>query len=161
MTDYGYPNALNQISLLVQLDGLGAANPTVASSFQSTHWAYQRLATIESRMRGLHLLESRPPTPFLPDSAAARFPPAAAVPRDDHAPFSERGVEVLRVVPNAGGADPASDDAAHLDVAAVRDWSRIMTAFAFEWLDMMEVAPAGAKEGERLRRRGRRARAAR
>jgi hypothetical protein len=33
------------------------------------------------------------------------------------------------------------DDGDHLDMPTVRDWAKIITAFAFEWLDMMEVAP--------------------
>jgi hypothetical protein len=31
------------------------------------------------------------------------------------------------------------DDGDHLDMPTVRDWSKIVTAFALEWLDMMEV----------------------
>lgn len=44
-----YRTPLGQIRMFVLLDLLGAANPKVPSYFQTTHWAYKGLASIEER----------------------------------------------------------------------------------------------------------------
>lgn len=138
-----FPNRLNQISLFVLLDLLGAADPQIPSYFLPTHWAYQAMATVEQRMRDLGLLESQPAQPFLPDSekAASRFTRSWV--GDDHVPFMERGVPVLHLIPSPFPRvwHTMQDDGKHLDMPTVRDWAKIMTAFTLEWLDMMEVWP--------------------
>ncbi|KAI1205020.1 peptidase family M28-domain-containing protein [Annulohypoxylon truncatum] len=138
-----YRNPLDQISMFVLLDLLGSANPTVPSFFQTTHWAYKAMATIEGRMRKLGLLESIPQRPFLPDleKAATTFHRGAI--EDDHKPFMARGVPILHVIasPFPQVWHTMDDDGAHLDMPTVRDWAKIVTAFALEWLDMMEVEP--------------------
>ncbi|KAL8851003.1 MAG: hypothetical protein Q9221_004086 [Calogaya cf. arnoldii] len=53
-----FHNALSTISLFVLLDLLGAKSPTVPSYFMTTHWAYQKMANVEKRLRSLALLES-------------------------------------------------------------------------------------------------------
>lgn len=53
-----YKNALSSISLFVLLDLLGARNPRVPSYFQTTHWAYRHMATLEERFRELSLFKS-------------------------------------------------------------------------------------------------------
>lgn len=53
-----YKNALSSISLFVLLDLLGATNPRVPSYFQTTHWAYRHMATLEKRFRELSLFKS-------------------------------------------------------------------------------------------------------
>jgi glutaminyl-peptide cyclotransferase len=60
---------------------------------------------------------------------------------DDHLPFMGGGVEILHVIPSPfpGVWHTMEDDGDHLDMETVRDWSKIMTAFTLEWLDMMEV----------------------
>jgi glutaminyl-peptide cyclotransferase len=127
----------------VLLDLLGAANPTVPSPFLTTHWAYRKLANIEQRMRKLKLLESKPTAPFLPDSdkEVSRFGPTLV--EDDHVPFMFRGVSILHLIatPFPTVWHTMNDDGEHLDMPTVRDWARLMTAFALEWLDMMEVEP--------------------
>ncbi|KAI0011474.1 glutaminyl-peptide cyclotransferase [Xylariaceae sp. FL0662B] len=138
-----YRDPLSQISLFVLLDLLGAADPAVPSYFQTTHWAYAAVARIEERMRGLGLLESTPRAPFLPDAdrTSTRYYRAAV--QDDHVPFMARGVPVLHLItsPFPKVWHTMLDDGPHLDGATVRDWARIVTAFALEWLDMMEVEP--------------------
>lgn len=138
-----FPNRLNQISLFVLLDLLGAADPQIPSYFLPTHWAYQAMATVEQRMRDLDLLESQPARSFLPDSekAASRFTRSWV--GDDHVPFMERGVPVLHLIPSPFPRvwHTMQDDGKHLDMPTVRDWAKIMTAFTLEWLDMMEVWP--------------------
>lgn len=137
-----FPNRLNQISLFVLLDLLGAAGPSIPSYFLTTHWAYRAMATVEQRMRALGLLEAQPAKPFLPDAerAPARFGGVG----DDHQPFMARGVDVLHLIPSPFPSvwHTMNDDGAHLDMATTRDWAKITTAFALEWLDMMEVWPA-------------------
>ncbi|KAF2660525.1 hypothetical protein K491DRAFT_589095 [Lophiostoma macrostomum CBS 122681] len=135
---YKYRNPLNQISLFFLLDLLGSANPMVPSYFLETHWAYQKLSKIEERMRNLDLLESRPQKPFLPDSNSTVFSSGIS---DDHLPFMARGVPILHTIPSPfpGVWHSLDDDGEHLDLPTTRDWAMIVTAFALEWLDMMEV----------------------
>ncbi|KAI0888205.1 peptidase family M28-domain-containing protein [Annulohypoxylon maeteangense] len=138
-----YRNPLDQISMFVLLDLLGSANPTVPSFFQTTHWAYKAMATIEGRMRKLGLLESVPQRPFLPDLEKETTTFYRGFIEDDHKPFMARGVPVLHVIasPFPKVWHTMDDDGAHLDMPTVRDWAKIVTAFALEWLDMMEVEP--------------------
>lgn len=97
------------------------------------------MASIESRMRELNLLESNPLTPFLTD--VNRTVGAYASASDDHLPFIARGTEILHVIPHPFPHvwHKITDDGEHLDMPTVRDWSKIVAAFALEWLDMMEV----------------------
>jgi hypothetical protein len=138
-----YKNPLQQISMFVLLDLLGAANPKVPSYFQTAHWAYQKMATIEDRMRKLGLLQSKPAAPFLPESGKMALQFGRGWVEDDHKPFMARGAPVLHIIPSPFPSvwHTLDDDGAHLDMATVQDWSKIVTAFALEWLDMMEVEP--------------------
>ncbi len=143
MSTFGNP--MQQISLFVLLDLLGSANPEVPSYFQSTHWAYQRMAAIEGRLRQLGLLESKPgPRPFLPDSKkmATQFSGRGFV-GDDHVPFIKRGAPVLHIIPSPFPDvwHTLQDDGAHLDIATVKDWARIVTAFTLEWMDVQKTEP--------------------
>lgn len=141
----GYTNPLDQISIFVLLDLLGASNPRVPSYFTTTHWAYQNLAKVEKRMRDLGLLESTPRGPFLPDAEmAAKDLPMRGI-GDDHQPFMFRGVDILHLItsPFPEVWHTMNDDGEHLDMPTVRDWTKIVTAFALEWLDMMELRPQG------------------
>ena len=136
---YKYRTPLSQISLFVLLDLLGSGAPRVPSYYKTTHWAYRHLSTIESRLRAMNLLESTPKDPFLPDVNQTMSGGGIS---DDHLPFIARGVEILHIIPSpfpAGIWHTMNDDGEHLDMATVRDWTRIFTAFALEWLDMMEV----------------------
>lgn len=136
---YKYRNPLNQISLFLLLDLLGSKAPQIPSYFPTTHWAYMHLSTIETRMRALGLLESSPEAPFLQD--LNRTVGANTVVSDDHLPFISKGVDILHVIPHPFPDvwHTMEDDADHLDMPTVRDWSKIVAAFALEWLDMMEV----------------------
>ncbi|KAF2191016.1 hypothetical protein K469DRAFT_732530 [Zopfia rhizophila CBS 207.26] len=133
-----YPNPLSQISVFVLLDLLGSANPKVPSYFLTTHWAYKSMASIEERMRNLSLLETKPPSSFLPQTGEVVTQSFVS---DDYLPFMARGVPVLHVIPSPFPDvwHTMDDDGAHLDLPTVRDWAKIVTAFALEWLDMMEV----------------------
>ncbi|KAI1169746.1 peptidase family M28 [Nemania sp. FL0916] len=145
-----YKNPLDQISMFVLLDLLGAANPTVRSSFLPTHWAYRAVANIEQRMRGLGLLESKPDEPFLPDAQKNSLSFGRGSIEDDHLPFMHRGVPILHLIANPFPTvwHTMDDDGAHLDLPTVRDWARIVTAFALEWMDLMDVEPKdGPKDG--------------
>ncbi|CAK7237339.1 hypothetical protein SCUCBS95973_009926 [Sporothrix curviconia] len=167
---YGYPNRLNQVSLLLLLDLLGGAEPRVPSRYQTTHWAYQAMARVETRLRGLKLMGTTPSAgagagtggAFLPDSATPVHQQLGmasgwATDGDDHLPFMRRGVNVLPVVPDARPehAGTAKDDGANVDRKTVQDWSRVLVGFALEWLDMMEVEPAASARRRRNHVRGR------
>lgn len=139
-----FKDPLDSISLFVLLDLLGAPEPRVPSYFASTHWAYELLAGIESRMRGLGLLESTPKALFLPETGklAAQFHPGYI--SDDHVPFMQRGVEILHVIPSPFPWfwHEMEDDAEHLDDASMQDWSKLITAFVAEWMDLGLHLPA-------------------
>ncbi|KAM0599974.1 hypothetical protein ACHAPN_001018 [Verticillium nonalfalfae] len=142
-----YKNPLDQISVFVLLDLLGAANPSIPSYFTPTHWAYQNLASIENRMRKLRLLESKPNAPFLPDGELSSKELRGGFVGDDHEPFMAKGVPILHLIPTPFPSvwHTMNDDGDHLDMPTVRDWTKIVTAFAMEWLDMMELKPADAQ----------------
>ncbi|KAL2262838.1 hypothetical protein VTK26DRAFT_9286 [Humicola hyalothermophila] len=137
-----FKNPMQQISLFVLLDLLGSPEPQVPSYFQSTHWAYQKMATIEGRLRGLGMLESKPRQPFLPDTSkmATQFNGRGFV-GDDHVPFMERGAPVLHLIPSPFPEvwHSMEDDGDHLDIPTVRDWARIVTAFTMEWMDVQKT----------------------
>ncbi|KAH6657572.1 glutaminyl-peptide cyclotransferase [Truncatella angustata] len=139
-----YKSPLEQISMFVLLDLLGTADPNVPSYFQTTHWAYQGMANVERRMRNMGLLESHASSPFLPDADKQPNQFGRGGVQDDHIPFITRGVDTLHIIPSPfppGIWHTMRDDGAHLDLATVRDWAKIMTAFTMEWLDMMELVP--------------------
>ncbi|EFW99632.1 glutaminyl-peptide cyclotransferase [Grosmannia clavigera kw1407] len=165
-SSYGYPNRLNQISLLVLLDGLGIQSvrgpgfspDPVPSRYPTTHWTYRAAATIERRLRSLDLLEgdSSADQPLLPDDqtpvlqsilAASRRAGSLAT-SSDYLPFMRRGVSVLPLMPDRidqgyGNNSRSSSNGTTpvVDYPTAIDWSRIVTAFVLEWLDMMEVEP--------------------
>ena len=147
-----YRTPLDSISLFVLLDLLGNANPQIPSYFLTTHWAYKNMATIEKRMRELGVLESKPTSPFLPEPGKkdGQFTGWLAI-GDDHVPFMRRGVEVLHVIPSRFPDvwHNMDDDGEHLDLPTVRDWARIVTAFAAEWLDLKGHIPVRAATREK------------
>ncbi|KAK2629167.1 hypothetical protein QTJ16_002270 [Diplocarpon rosae] len=154
-----YHSHLSSISLFLLLDLLGARNPSVPSYFKTTHWAYQNLAKIESRLRGLDLQKSGASRPFLPESekAPAAFRSRGGV-QDDHIPFMARGVEVLHIIPSPFPSvwHTMDDDAEHLDMPTVEDWARMVTAFVGEWMDLEGYFPAPkalSKANEKEKRR--------
>lgn len=121
------------------LDLLGSSNPSVPSYFLTTHWAYRNMSIIESRMRDLGLLESKPPTHFLPEvnKTAQEFKNWGSV-SDDHLPFMHRGVDILHIIPSPFPHvwHTMEDDGQHLDMATVRDWAKIVTAFTAQWMKL-------------------------
>jgi len=137
-----FKNPLRQISLFVLLDLLGSAEPEIPSYFQSTHWAYQKMATVESRLRSLGHLETQPTKPFLSEAGkkASEFAGRGFV-GDDHVPFMARGAEVLHLIPSPFPRvwHTKDDDGEHLDLATVRDWAKIVTAFTLEWMDVQKT----------------------
>ncbi|KAK4252071.1 kinase-like domain-containing protein [Corynascus novoguineensis] len=140
-----FKNPMQQISLFVLLDLLGAEHPQVPSYFQGTHWAYQRMATLEGRLRQLGLLESEPgENPFLYESGklATLFSGGTYV-GDDHVPFMRRGAPVLHLIPSPFPSvwHLMEDDGEHLDIPTVKDWARIVTAFTLEWMDVQKTEP--------------------
>lgn len=139
-----YKTPLQSISLFVLLDLLGNSNPTIPSYFLPTHWAYKNMASLEKRMRDLDILESKPKKPFLPDSDKQPAKFFRAHVGDDHVPFMERGVDILHLIPSPFPIHlwhRMEDDGEHLDLATCRDWAKIVTAFAVEWMEVSEQMP--------------------
>ncbi|TQS38183.1 hypothetical protein Golomagni_01315 [Golovinomyces magnicellulatus] len=139
-----YRNPLSAISLLVLLDLLGGPSTTVPSYFETTHWAYKNLATIEFRMRSLGLLRSQASVgPIFPDHDKTFFAPGFMI-QDDHIPFMARGVEILHLIPSNFPSvwHTMEDSGENLDIPTTEDWAKIVTVFLSEWMDLEGYFPA-------------------
>ncbi|KAH1598111.1 hypothetical protein KXX34_008485 [Aspergillus fumigatus] len=147
-----YKTPLSSISLFVLLDLLGSKSPYIQSYFATTHWAYQKLAALEKRLRDLKLFKSSSgdasERPWFADGAKNehQLTTAGSI-QDDHIPFLARGVEILHVIdasPMTGFPSvwhSMDDDGEHLDLDTVEDWSLLFTAFAAEWMELEDFMP--------------------
>lgn len=149
-----YRNPLDSISLFVLLDLLGASSPRVPSYFKTTHWAYKHMATLEHRLRDLGLFKSSPnhasrmakrenkkpraEPKFLIDESKADNAFLGGYIEDDHVPFMARGVDILHIIPSPFPKvwHEIEDDGEHLDMDTVEDWTRLVTAFVGEWMEL-------------------------
>ena len=134
-----YRTPLDAIDLFVLLDLLGSANPIVPSFFKTTHWAYKQMAKAESRLRSLKQFQSNSKRPFLSEADKKeedRWLGGAI--EDDHLPFQVRGVDILHIIPAPFPTvwHKIEDDGEHLDIPTVKDWARLVTAFAAEWMEL-------------------------
>ncbi|CAK7269134.1 hypothetical protein SEPCBS119000_003416 [Sporothrix epigloea] len=138
-----FASPLGSISLFVLLDLLGARSPSVPSYFQTTHWAYQRMASLEQRMRKLQLLASATAKQFLPDFGKAMTQFGRGFVEDDHVPFMARGVDILHLIPHPFPPvwHTMADTGENLDISTVDDWAKIVTAFTAEWMDLDSLLP--------------------
>ncbi|KAL4796804.1 hypothetical protein BDV19DRAFT_360469 [Aspergillus venezuelensis] len=151
-----YKTPLSSISLFVLLDLLGSKDPIIGSFFPTTHWAYQKLANVERRLRDLGLFKSGGKTWFLDASKSEQEISPSDPVADDHIPFLKRGVEVMHVVDysqNRNHVFPEvwhtpEDDGEHLDMDTVEDWSVLIAGFAAEWMELESFLPA-VKEKKR------------
>ncbi|KAH7370472.1 glutaminyl-peptide cyclotransferase [Rhexocercosporidium sp. MPI-PUGE-AT-0058] len=134
-----YPNALSQIRIFALLDSLGSASPTVPSYCLVTSWVFQRIASLEARMRNIGLLETAKATEFLSEGSETNVSAGVVA---DYVPFMEAGTPFLNLQPSPlPSTEDTLNDSASLDAPTVRDWVKIVTGFTLEWLDMMEVWP--------------------
>jgi glutaminyl-peptide cyclotransferase len=152
-----YSSPLAAIELFLLLDLLGAKDPKVPSYFKTTHWAYQNLAKLEERMRGLDLLHSSPNHKSKREKRKSNVDKRVTEPsffferekkdsdrwmggmiEDDHIPFQARGVEVLHIIPTPFPRvwHKGEDDGGHLHMETVEDWAVLVTAFAGEWMEL-------------------------
>lgn len=132
-----YHNALSTIDLFVLLDLLGSKGPQVPSYFKVTHWAYQKMATLERRLRERSIFASSGSVWFHDvDKSNDRW--MGGMIGDDHVPFMARGVNVLHLIPSPFPSvwHKMSDDGEHLDFDTTEDWAVLVTAFAAEWMDL-------------------------
>ncbi|KAI5283523.1 hypothetical protein KEM54_002066 [Ascosphaera aggregata] len=135
-----FKNPLSAISLFVLLDLLGSKNPTIPNYFSTTRWAYNHLGVLESRLRSLGKFKSAQNKK--PQQKRQWFPRDLnqlwGGIEDDHIPFLRRGVDILHVIPHPFPSvwHTLKDDAEHLDIPTVEDWSVLVTAFLAEWMDL-------------------------
>ncbi|KAL2836564.1 hypothetical protein BJY01DRAFT_221845 [Aspergillus pseudoustus] len=142
-----YKTPLSSISLFVLLDLLGAKSPTIISYYPTTHWAYQKMANVERRLRDLNMFKSGGRVWF-PDSSKNEHQLLTnGRVEDDHLPFLRRGVEVLHLIdysPSHGFPKvwhKPEDDGEHLDMDTVEDWSLLITGYAAEWMELEGFMP--------------------
>ncbi|KAJ4286796.1 hypothetical protein N0V90_013048 [Kalmusia sp. IMI 367209] len=158
-----FKTPLDSIELFVLLDLLGSKSPTVPSFYKTTHWAYKNMASIERRLRELGLFKSSPNHAlkvakrknkkkrtepyFLTEADKGDGGFYGGFIADDHLPFLARGVEVLHIIPSPFPHvwHDISDDGEHLDMDTVEDWTRLVTAFAAEWMDLEGFFDLGTK----------------
>jgi glutaminyl-peptide cyclotransferase len=102
------------------------------------------MATLESRLRSLSCLRSKPQSPFFPDTNKNSQEFHVGGIEDDHIPFLRRGVEVLHIIPIPfpNVWHTMNDDGEHLDMDTSTDWAKIVTAFVAEWMDLEGYLPA-------------------
>ena len=151
-----YRTPLASISLFVLLDLLGSKDPTIQSFFPTTHWAYQKVAALEKRLRDLKQFESSPPSPWFQDSPKSEHELGKYSVGDDHVPFLARGVEILHIIDASSWGFPRvwhtmDDDGEHLDTATTQDWALLISAFAAEWMELegyMEPSSGDHESGE-------------
>lgn len=154
-----FKTPLTSISLFVLLDLLGSKNPAVQSYYQTTHWAYQKIATIEKRLRDLKQFRSSSSDPWFIDGEKDdnQMKKYSGI-QDDHVPFLIRGVEILHLVDAAPFKGfpkvwhTMDDDGAHLDLDTVEDWSMLTAAFAAEWMELdgyLHEPASGKRDNEK------------
>jgi len=162
-----YKSPITSIDLFVLLDLLGADGPAVPSYFKTTHWAYQRMADLEQRLRKAGMMKSSPNhvskrSPDLPRKDEPTFLPEGEKKDtdpwlggridDDHRPFQQRGVEILHLIPNPfpDAWHEITDDGEHLDIDTTEDWAVLTAAFAGEWMEL-EGFMGGQKDAKHAR----------
>jgi hypothetical protein len=127
---------LENIDIFMLLDLLGAANPSIYSFYQNTHWAHNNLREIEKKVRKEKLSKMKRSEP----KWFSRQPQFAIADMlgDDHVPFFEKGVPILHVIPVPFPQTwhNLNDDGDHLDLDAIHDWSLILTIFVAEYLNL-------------------------
>ncbi|KAI5852474.1 peptidase M28 [Morchella snyderi] len=133
-------NEIANVDLFLLLDLLGSQNPRIPSYFKTTHWAYNLMSDLESRMRESNLFLSHGASPgkWFYDPP---MKPASAdwhTILDDHIPFQARGVEIFHVIPIPfpNVWHTMNDDGKHLDMQTVKDWAYLTTAFTASWLEL-------------------------
>lgn len=134
-----YQTPLDSIDLFVLLDLLGADGGTVPSYFKTTHWAYRHMAKAEVRLRELGLLSTKSNVVFFSENDKREEDRwLGGFIGDDHVPFLQRGVEILHLIayPFPSVWHTIHDDGEHLDINTVKDWAKIVTTFAAEWLEL-------------------------
>ena len=141
-----YKTPLDAISLFVLLDLLGSGeesiNTPVPSWMQSTHWAYQHMASAETRLRSLGLFQSHKGSKkgeWLVDSQKLHTGVFNSYyMQDDHLPFVARGVECLHLIPSRFPSvwHTMLDDGEHLNLETVQDWALLTSVFVAEWLEL-------------------------
>lgn len=151
-----YKNALRSIELFVLLDLLGSTAANMPSYFKTTHWAYQRMADAEQRLRKVGQFKSakKDPSPeqsspntkkeenknkqWLSEASKNYDDQFYSGIGDDHVPFMKRGVDILHLIPSPFPRvwHSIRDNAEALEQNIVEDWSTLLTAFVAEWFDL-------------------------
>ncbi|XP_056411449.1 glutaminyl-peptide cyclotransferase-like [Hyla sarda] len=126
-------NQLHGIDLFILLDLIGSANPTFPNYFQNTARWFKRLQSIERRLHNLGLLKNHPSEMlyFLSGLRAGQVV-------DDHAPFLQRGVPVLHLIPSPFPRvwHTFEDNEENLDSSTIDNINKILQVFVLEYLNI-------------------------
>jgi len=122
-------NYLDRIDIFVLLDLIGAANPKFSKLESSTGGWYDRLVTIERRLRKTNLL--RGSTIFQDKSLRAGI-------EDDHIPFKRRDVKILHLItyPFPPEWHEMGDNRNSIDMASISNINKILRVFVAEYLHL-------------------------
>ena len=92
---------MSTIEHLILLDLLGAPRPVIRSSFLTTTWLFDEIASAEQRLNDLGafaIAGENPNYSFFVPSNGEHY--AWGRVEDDHIPFLKKGVDVLHIIAN-------------------------------------------------------------
>lgn len=124
---------LASIETLVLLDLIGAAKTKIFSFFANTHWMFNKLRVIESRLKQMDMSK----TEYSIFQEKDAFISGGNM-GDDHLPFLYSGVPILHLIPIDFPPvwHTKYDDAAHLDAKSINDWAQILSVFLAEYFEL-------------------------
>ncbi|KAI8869710.1 hypothetical protein GQ42DRAFT_179093 [Ramicandelaber brevisporus] len=125
---------IKQIELMVLLDLLGAASPTIKSMSLATTRMFDYLAALERRMIQLNMKTSGSNSPIFITGDLS----AVNSVDDDHKPFLTQGTNVLHLIPVPFPQvwHTLDDNRNAIDMPTVNDLNLIMRTFVAAYLDL-------------------------
>ncbi|XP_015787280.1 glutaminyl-peptide cyclotransferase-like protein isoform X2 [Tetranychus urticae] len=130
-----YASELDRIDVMVLLDLLGTANPSIYSYFPETNPLYAKILRAEQRLNDLSLLEAEPPkttTTYFKNRLSFGGVD------DDHKPFASRGVPIVHVIPMPFPSvwHKMSDNGDALNHPTILNLIKIFKVFIAEYLHL-------------------------
>lgn len=126
-------NELHRKDVLVLLDLLGSASPTIYSYFSETRHLHEALISIEKNLHDQKMLRQH-----RNNKAYFKSPLMRAGIEDDHIPFKQRGVAILHLipVPFPDVWHKESDNKDNLDFNVIENLIKILGVFTIQYLHL-------------------------